>query len=283
MSESWSFERGPTRLKAQAWGDSNKPLLLCLHGWLDNSETFAPLAQHLANDYYLLCPDWPGHGHSDHRPGQYPYQWADYLLDLACLLEQLPKAPVAIVGHSLGGIIAAAYLAIEPQAVERLVLIESFGPVTGDESAMREQLLNSVRQHQSFIGKSPSLKPVDLDRVIAARAKVSALTPEQAAPLVKRNLEQREQRWYWRSDPRLKGASPIKMSQSQAQQLMAPLDTPTLLIQGADSEHKSWRYALERQSWLRQLTKGQVAGGHHCHMQSGEAVAQAIIEWLENR
>jgi len=35
-----------------------KPLLIALHGWLDNSASFLPLAPHLG-DFHLICVDLP--------------------------------------------------------------------------------------------------------------------------------------------------------------------------------------------------------------------------------
>ena len=47
-------------------GQQGKPLLIALHGWLDNGASFLPLAPYLA-DFHLVCVDLPGHGHSDHK------------------------------------------------------------------------------------------------------------------------------------------------------------------------------------------------------------------------
>jgi len=81
-------------LAAQCWGAEDKPLLLALHGWLDNSNSFAPLAEKLMNDYRILAIDWPGHGLSEHRPGRYPLHWIDYLYDLEQLLGCWAAWPV---------------------------------------------------------------------------------------------------------------------------------------------------------------------------------------------
>ncbi|MGL6010251.1 MAG: alpha/beta hydrolase, partial [Shewanella oncorhynchi] len=72
------------------WGAKDKPLLLALHGWLDNANSFEPLTAHLL-DYQVLAIDWPGHGFSAHRPGHYPLHWIDYLYDLDALLTALPQ------------------------------------------------------------------------------------------------------------------------------------------------------------------------------------------------
>ena len=114
------------KLAAKLWGSQDKPLILALHGWLDNANSFLPLSQCLA-DYQIMAIDWPGHGLSEHRPGKYPLHWIDYLYDLDALLTALPahQQPTAILGHSLGGIIASAYTAAFPEKVASLVLVEA--------------------------------------------------------------------------------------------------------------------------------------------------------------
>ncbi|GLS84746.1 alpha/beta fold hydrolase [Paraferrimonas haliotis] len=276
------FNQTPVPLVAQTWGNSEKPLLLCLHGWLDNSQSFAELAQYLSNDFYIVSLDWSGHGMSDHRPGNYPYHWADYLLDLAAVIEELPKPPLAIIGHSLGGIVASAFVAISPESINRLVLIESFGPVTAKPGQTREQLHTSVNQHLSRLKKEKVAKPFELSRMIEARAKLSGLTPAQVQPMLERNARKVAGGWLWRSDARLNSASPIKMSEAQAKELLKPLTTPTLLIQGNCSAHKVNRYLEQRRDWWRALTVKSVDGGHHCHMHSAQDTANKIRIWLAN-
>ena len=45
--------------------------ILCIHGWLDNSNSFIRLAPYLVNNIAteVCCIDLPGHGHSTHYSG----------------------------------------------------------------------------------------------------------------------------------------------------------------------------------------------------------------------
>ena len=80
--EDVDFQLAHIRLAAKRYGSSNKPVLLALHGWLDNADSFVPLVnalseQQVLTDYQIIAVDWPGHGLSQHRPGQYPLHWID--------------------------------------------------------------------------------------------------------------------------------------------------------------------------------------------------------------
>ena len=100
------------------WG-SGSPLIL-LHGWSMSSVVFAEVAPRLANSYRVLCPDLPGHGHSDPFAG-------DRLSQLAATVAQwadlLALQEVDLLGWSLGGQIALQ-LAINKQlALKKLLLV----------------------------------------------------------------------------------------------------------------------------------------------------------------
>ncbi len=52
------------KIAYQRWGAGNKIKVLCLHGWLDNSNSFALLGPHLAEneDFEVVAVDHVGHG-----------------------------------------------------------------------------------------------------------------------------------------------------------------------------------------------------------------------------
>ena len=114
------------RYHVRTWGDTADPKLVLLHGWMDVSASFQFLVDALRRDWYVIAPDWRGFGLSEWAPDG--YWFPDYVADLDVLLRQLsPKAPVNLVGHSLGGNVAALYAGIRPARVARLVNLEGFG------------------------------------------------------------------------------------------------------------------------------------------------------------
>ena len=69
-----------------------------------------------------------GHGDSDWvGPGGY-YHFLDYLADLHELVGQVGRARVSLVGHSMGGSVAAYYAGAFPERVHKLALLEGLGP-----------------------------------------------------------------------------------------------------------------------------------------------------------
>jgi len=109
----------------QEWGDSSKPSIFLLHGWMDCGATYKFAAQYLENDFHLIAPDLRGFGDTEHAQG---YWFPDYFADLEVLLDHYsPMSPVNLVGHSMGGNIALMYAGIRPERISRILSLEALG------------------------------------------------------------------------------------------------------------------------------------------------------------
>lgn len=118
----------------QEWGNSSKPMLVLLHGWMDCGATFKFMSEYLSDDYFLVAPDWRGFGQTDHAPG---YWFPDYFADLEKILDHYsPDSAVTLVGHSMGGNIALMYAGIHPHRVNNVLSLEALGmgPTESDEA-----------------------------------------------------------------------------------------------------------------------------------------------------
>lgn len=114
------------RYHVRVWGDARDPLLVLLHGWMDVSASFQFLVDSLRGGWRVIAPDWRGCGLTGWSSAG--YWFPDYYADLEALLDiYSPHAPVNLVGHSMGGVIACTYAGIRPQRVARVVSMEGFG------------------------------------------------------------------------------------------------------------------------------------------------------------
>jgi len=96
--------------------------VLCLPGLTRNSRDFEALAPHLAVRYRVICPDLRGRGLSARDPQWQNYHPGTYLADLLGLMQALELARAAIIGTSLGGLLAMMLGATAPQRVAGIVL-----------------------------------------------------------------------------------------------------------------------------------------------------------------
>ena len=108
-------------------GEGEDPPVVLIHGlggqwrnWLENIPA-------LAQERRVVAPDLPGFGNSE-MPA-HEVSVSGYARVVAELCEHLGLSPVAAVGNSMGGFVAAELAVAFPEHVARLVLVDAAGMV----------------------------------------------------------------------------------------------------------------------------------------------------------
>jgi len=105
-------------------GGSGSPVVL-LHGPGEYAAKWFRVIPSLVTTHRVIAPDLPGHGSSEGIDGPFDADrilgWLDDLIECTC-----PTSP-ALVGHVLGGALAARFAAERGQRLRRLVLVDSLG------------------------------------------------------------------------------------------------------------------------------------------------------------
>ncbi len=154
-------------------GPADAPLVVLLHGFTGGKENFLPLMAELAPTYRMIAPDLPGWGESTRRAD------ADYGVvaqseRISAWLKALPRKPDLLVGHSMGGHIAALVAANHPEQVKRLALMSSAG-VPFKENAFAKAVLqgghpfavdnrSSLDAYLGLVFTDPPFVPWPVDR-----------------------------------------------------------------------------------------------------------------------
>ncbi len=120
---------GLHRMVYRQWGDPANPrVLVCVHGLTRSARDLDTLAQHLCDDYRVICPDVVGRGDSDWlRDPQY-YTVPQYVSDMVTLLARLQAETVHWFGTSMGGLIGMGLASLPESPISKLVL-NDVGPV----------------------------------------------------------------------------------------------------------------------------------------------------------
>ncbi|MFL6563564.1 MAG: alpha/beta fold hydrolase, partial [Burkholderiales bacterium] len=209
-----------------------------------------------------------------------------YLADLDLLLEQIERGTsVDLVGHSLGGNVAALYAGVRPARVRRLVNLEGFGlPATRPEQAPQRyaRWLDELRQ-------PPGLRPYESFAALAARLRQSnvRLTEERAAFLARHwGREDGEGKVVLRSDPAHKIVNPLLYRLEEARAVWQQVRAPVLWVDAAESDTLkrlglSEAQHAERRSCFKTLKYVTVQqAGHMLHHDQPQEVARRIEEFL---
>lgn len=113
---------------------SDGPSLVLLHGLGVSGQVWQGVGRLLGTFARLVAPDLRGHGESD-KPSA-GYLPRDYVGDIAALVAHEPSRPLAVIGHSLGAVVAALLAAERPELMAKVVLIDP----PFDPSRPREQI-----------------------------------------------------------------------------------------------------------------------------------------------
>ena len=108
-----------------------KPALVFANSLGTDFRIWDAVAAKLAGSYRLIRYDKRGHGLSEATPA--PYAMTDHVEDLAALLGALGVSSAAIVGLSVGGVIAQGLAATHPELVRALVLCDTAHKIGTDE------------------------------------------------------------------------------------------------------------------------------------------------------
>jgi len=136
------------------------PIVL-LHGYLESSEVWNGFEAKLAQEFRVISVDLPGHGQSDVFGETHTMEFmADVLKDL---LESLGMNKVFLIGHSLGGYVALAFLELFPEYLSGYSLFHS-QPFSDTPEALEKRIreISIVRA-----GKKDLMYPDNVTRMFA--------------------------------------------------------------------------------------------------------------------
>jgi 3-oxoadipate enol-lactonase len=140
------IDLGRVRLAYRVRGEAGAPVVVLLHGGGEDSSTWDSVVAGLAGDHRTVAVDLRGHGGSE-RPGVYSFELMRD--DVAALLDALDLTGVALVGHSMGGVVAYLLAQERPELVRRLVLEETPPPLpmgfpVPDEGEVRRPIISQL-------------------------------------------------------------------------------------------------------------------------------------------
>jgi pimeloyl-ACP methyl ester carboxylesterase len=249
------------------------PPLVIVHGWTGAASNFVELAPLLARRFRVLIPDLPGHGGSSPLPAAPNLDaYADRVRDVAAAEEMLPAA---VVGHSMGGLVALRLALRRPDDVRALVLAAS----AGIESVTRR-----AEFWVAFVGLTrPSRVLSPLRRQIAAspllrRLVFSSLQVANPLALSAEAIDGLLGSSRHHSDVVSAGKALVR---DDPRTELEAVRCPTFLLWGARDLQVPLSDAFEYARRLRAPLRVIADCGHLLVVERPDACADAIVEWLD--
>ncbi|MFM2315092.1 MAG: hypothetical protein RLZZ04_4368, partial [Cyanobacteriota bacterium] len=260
------------------WGPEEGPLVLCLHGILEQGAAWSEVAIRLAQKgYRVIAPDLRGHGRSDRVGKGGSYNLIDFLGDIDAIVEILAGKAFILVGHSLGSVLGAIFATIRPQTIRNIVLVETILPTAEENDDPSTTLANQLNSLAS-----PPEHPVFPDIKTAAerlRKATPAISPALAMLLAERITEPWEGGVRWRWEPLLRTRTGISLNgigRSHYLKLLQKIKVPITLVYGDKSNFNRVEDLNKQQEAMPNAVKVVVSGGHNLPLEAPSALAKII-------
>lgn len=181
MTDLPDSEIARVNLRTLRWGHPDAPRVLLVHGVQSAAGTWWRIADGLARaGLHVIAPDLRGHGGS---PSAKRYRLADFVADL----DGVGREWELVVGHSLGGTLAACAVAHRPRFARRAVLLDPVLQLPDDafESIVAGQLAELAAAEPAAIRlANPGWHPEDVRQKVLAAA---ACSPHAAEAVLRDN------------------------------------------------------------------------------------------------
>lgn len=264
------------------WNPEGQTTALCLHGFLDLSWGFVPVAERLAAaGYHVLAPDLRGHGDTERAgPGGY-YHFADYLPDVDDLVRALCHERVLLIGHSMGGAVATYYAGTFPARIWRLVCMEGTHVPEFDYEGLPARVAEWVSSTRSARQRGQGAYATVEDAARRLRA-VDRRCPEALALyLATHGTRRTEAGLVFKHDPLHLTRGPYPYRLEYARPFWKQISCPTLFIEGAESEFLALPNAEERYTHFARRAVVRIPdAGHMMIRHQPGAVADAILSFI---
>ena len=239
---------------------SGEPLLY-LHGALGPVGEWAPFLDQLANNFTVYAPWFPGYGET--KGIEHLEDVTDLALYHMELLDALGLESTHMVGHFIGGMVAAEIASLDPHRVDKLVLASAAG-LWLDEAPVAD-----------FFGMNPR----DLSDAIWA-------DPESPAAQEARAQEEDDETRAILALGRISGLSAVgkflwPIPDKGMKRRLYRVKAPTLVLWGAQDRIMSSAYGSSLQSYLPGSRMETIENaGHMLMLEQPEEFTRRVSEFL---
>jgi pimeloyl-ACP methyl ester carboxylesterase len=257
------FRLWQDRIETEVEISGGGPALVYLHGpWgLAPDRSFVA---RLAEACTVYAPRHPGTTPGDENAVHALSGWLDLLVYYGELFDRLSLgAPLALVGHSFGGLVAAEFAAAVPQSVSKLALIDPVGLWRDDQPVKNWMVLRDDERRPALFADPQGAAaqaffavPADANEraaVLAPFVWAQACTGKFVWPVPDRGLKNRIHR----------------------------IAAPTLLLWGEADRIIAPAYAEEFAKRIQGARVKLIAkAGHLPHLEQAEAVAKTVLDFV---
>ena len=256
------------RLHVRDTGPRAAPAVIFLHGFGSSLQTWEDWARDLERDHRVIRYDMPGFGLTGPDPSG-DYTDGRSIAVLIALMDRLGAARASVVGNSMGGRIAWTFAALNPERIDKLVLVSPDGFASpGLEYGVKPKVPLMVRA---------------LPYVLPSFMLRASLAPAYANPDTVTDALFRRYRDMMLA-PGVRGAIVDRMSQQilvDPAPLLERIEAPTLLMWGEKDGMIPFTNSADYLRALPDATLAALPGIGHLPQEEAPATVRILREFLD--
>ncbi|XP_026749408.1 serine hydrolase-like protein 2 isoform X1 [Galleria mellonella] len=196
VSKEWFMQMPWGKVAMISWGESSKPPILMVHGYMDTAATFTRLLEHMPDTYYYVSFDFPGHGKSEYLPVAPPSTQTLLVEVVRRIVDHMGWESFIFLAHSMAFVIGLCYNNAFPGRIERMIAIDPTIPLSAHYNVSHnfqwwfkfnyQYYYDSY--HKNYKNMKNASKLYTYEQAVAAMMKARSLTREQVEHLLTRCL-----------------------------------------------------------------------------------------------
>lgn len=230
------------------------PTLVLLHGFTGHARSWDHFAEAMSASYRVLALDQRGHGQTQWAPPD-GYDTTEMVEDLDAFVRAMDLNDFALLGLSMGGIVAFAWAGRRPVSLTKLVIVDIAPEI---DPAGLARIRQSVAGSDVFATREEAFEQARVDNPIPPE--------DHHRYRVENNLMRLEDgRYTYRYDRALRDPGNLRQGipPEEGWKLVADIEVPALLVRGETSDILSAGIADKMTSTMPDCRLVEVAGSGH--------------------
>ena len=238
----------------------------------------------LGERFHVIAPSLRGHGDSDRVGAGGYYHPPDYVADVASLVDAMARPTLSVVGHSMGGSVAAYFAGSYPARVERVALLEGLGPPE-HLLASPERMVAWIASWRAARARVPKGYATLDEAALRLRQTDPLLSAERAHRLATHGTRRdADGRWRFKHDPLHVTSGPSGFEVATAARFWRAIACPCLHVDGDGSsmQHPPEEAARRRAFFPNPQHVVLPGAGHMMQWHQPAALSDLLIRFLNH-
>lgn len=145
-------------LSCRCAGEPGRPVLMFLHGFPEAAFVWDDLLRHFSQSahggYFCIAPHLRGYADSSAPEGIEPYRARHLMQDISALAKSCSHGPLAaLVAHDWGGALAWNLASLQPDMMQRLVILNAPHPATFARELSHSAAQQAASSYMHFLAR----------------------------------------------------------------------------------------------------------------------------------